>query len=127
MAEHDVVKHNVETSAVEKQADPKIVDTLSIDNLKTIGEASAGAAALAAQNAVANQQRQADNATAASARMNDMANSAVGSMLKRMAELDPVEAGSIKKVDEAGLARSLAELQTAIVAMGQSIAALVAK
>ena len=122
MAEHDV-----ETSAVEKQADPKIVDTLSIEDLKTTGAAGASAIALSIQNSVANQQRQQDNATASAARFNEIANSATGVLMKRSAELDPAEAGALKKVDEAGLARHLADMNTAIVAMGQNIAALVAK
>ena len=122
MAEQDV-----ETSASEKQADPKIVDTLSIEDLKTTGAAGASAMALAIQNSVANQQRQQDNATASAARFNEIANSATGVLIKRLAQLDPVEAGAVKKVDEASLARNLAEMQTAIVAMGQNIAALVAK
>ena len=122
MAEHDV-----ETSAVEKQADPKIVDTLSIEDLKTTGAAGASVMALAIQNSVANQQRQQDNATASSARFNEIANSATGVLIKRLAELDPVEAGAVKKVEEAGLARQMIEMQTAIVAMSQNIAALLAK
>lgn len=120
MAEQDV-----ETSAQEKQADPKIVDTLSIEDLKTTGTAGASAIALSIQNSVANQQRQQDNATAASARMNDLANAAAGTMLKRMGELDVTEASAVKKVDEAGLARQIAELHAAIVAMAQNIAAIV--
>lgn len=120
MAEQDV-----ETSAQEKQADPKIVDTLSIEDLKTTGTAGASAIALSIQNSVANQQRQQDNTTAAAARMNDLANAAAGTMLKRMGELDITEASAVKKVDEAGLARQIAELHAAIVAMAQNIAAIV--
>lgn len=122
MAEHDV-----ETSAVEKQVDPKIVDDIAISDVKTTAGAPASAMALAAYNATANQQRQQDNSTASSARLQEIANVATGVLIKRLAELDPTESGAIKKVDEAGLARQLMELQTAIVAMGQNIAALIAK
>lgn len=113
--------------ANESQADPKVVDTLSIEDMKTTGAAGASAIALSIQNSVANQQRQQDNATTASARLNDIANTATGVLLKRLAELDPIEAGSIKKTVEAGLANQLTDLQAAIVAMGQNISALVAK
>ncbi len=122
--EQDHIEH-VEKSPQEKQADPKIVDTISIEDLKTAGAAGANALSQMFTNAVANQQRQTDNVTAASARMNDLANAATGAMLNRLATMDVSEATAIKKVEESGLARQVSELNAAIVAMAQNIAAIV--
>lgn len=105
MAEHDV-----ETPSVEKQADSKIVDTLSINNLKTIGEALSFATGVLALDSVDSRRR-----------FNGLADQAAGVLMKRIGELDPVEAGSIKKVEEAGLTRQLAEMNTALASMGQAI------
>ena len=102
--------------------DPKTVDTVSLTNVKTVGEIASVAAGLSIQNQVANQQRQQDNATASSQRMNEIANQATGVLLKRIAEVDVVEASATRTASQAGdLPALLANLNGAIAAIQQAV------
>ncbi len=102
--------------------DPKIVDTVSLTNVKTIGEVLAQATGLAVQNAVANQQRQQDNATASGQRMNEIANQATGVLLKRIAEVDVTEAAATRMASQSGdLPALLVNLNSAIAAIQQAV------
>ena len=77
---------------------------------------------MAIQNAVANQQRQQDNATASAQRLNEIANVASGVLLKRIAEVDVVEAAATKKAGEAGdLPSLMVSLNSAIAAIQQAV------
>ena len=95
---------------IANRVDPKIVDTVSVNNVKTIGEVSAHSAALSMQNAVTNQQRQQDNATASAQRFNEIANQASGVLLKRIAELDIVESAATVKAGQTDVPSLLAVL-----------------
>ncbi len=102
--------------------DPLLAGTISLTNVKTVGEVSALSAGHAIQNAVANQQRQQDNATASSHRMNELANMATGVLLKRIAEVDVVEAAATKNAGETSdLPSLLASLNSAIAAIQQAV------
>ena len=102
--------------------DPKIVDTVSLTNVKTVGEVAAQATAMAIQNAVANQQRQQDNATASGQRLNEIANQATGVLLKRIAEVDVTEAAATKMTGETSdLPSLLVSLNSAIAAIQQAV------
>ncbi len=104
------------------RVDPKVVDTVSLTNVKTVGEVAAQATAMAIQNAVANQQRQQDNSTASSQRLNEIANQATGVLLKRIAEVDVTESVATRKAGETGdLSSLLASLNSAIAASQQAV------
>ena len=121
MASEEEGRKGTETPAGEG-VDPKLVDTVSLTNVKTIGEVAAQATAMAIQNAVANQQRQQDNATASAQRLNEIANVATGVLLKRIAEVDVVEAAATRKAGEAGdLASLLANLNSSLAAIQQAV------
>ncbi len=111
-----------ETTSHSDRVDPKVVDTVSLTNVKTVGEVAAQATAMAIQNAVANQQRQQDNSTASAQRLNEIANQASGVLLKRIAEVDVVEAAATRKAGEAGdLPSLLVSLNSAIAAIQQAV------
>lgn len=102
--------------------DPKLVDTVSLTNVKTVGEMAAVTAGITLQNQAANQQRQQDNATASTLRLNEIANQATGVLLKRIAEVDVVEAAATRVAGQAGdLPSLLASLNTAIAAIQQAL------
>ena len=111
-----------ETTSHSDRVDPKVVDTVSLTNVKTVGEVAAQATAMAIQNAVANQQRQQDNSTASSQRLNEIANQATGVLLKRIAEVDVVEAAATRKAGETGdLPSLLVSLNSATAAIQQAV------
>lgn len=91
-------------------------------NIKTVGEAVSHSLGLAFQNAVANQQRQQDNATASALRLNEVATAATGVLLKRISEVDVVEAAAVKTAGQAGdLPALLVNLNAAIAAIQQAV------
>lgn len=94
--------------------DQGTLDAVNNSNFKTIAEASAvglaQAMAIQAQNAASHQNR-----------VNVLAESALAAALKNQTELDPTEAASIRKVDNADLAKVLAELGSAIASIQQSL------
>ena len=95
---------------------------MSLTNVKTVGEVTAQATAMAIQNAVANQQRQQDNSTSSAQRLNEIANQATGVLLKRIAEVDVVEAAATRKAGETGdLPSLLVSLNSAIAAIQQAV------
>jgi tetrahydromethanopterin S-methyltransferase subunit H len=92
--------------------DQGTLDAVNNSNFKTIAEASAvglaQAMAIQAQNAASHQNR-----------VNVLAESALAAALKNQTELDPTEAASIRKVDNADLAKVLAELGSAVAGIQQ--------
>lgn len=90
-----------------------VVDALGINNVKTIGEAAAHSMAIAFENAVAHQNR-----------VNVMAESALGSVVKRMNEVDPAEAVAILKATSGNeVAATIAQLAAALGANQQGVKA----
>ena len=96
------------------QLNPAIVQAVADGNFKVNAEfmtqAMAQAGAMQMQNAVAHQNR-----------INVLAEAALAKMLKNATELDPEEAGSIKKVDNSDLAKVLTELGASIAAIQQQL------
>ncbi len=92
--------------------DPSVLAAVANANYKTVAEAAAvglaQALAIGAQNAVSHQNR-----------VNVLAESALAAALKNQTELDPTEAASIRKVDNADLAKVLAELGSAVAGIQQ--------
>ena len=92
--------------------DPGTLDAVNNANFKTIAEAASvglsQALAIAAQNAASHQNR-----------VNVLAEAALAAALKNQTELDPSEAAAIRKVDNADLAKVLAELGSSIAGIQQ--------
>lgn len=80
------------------------VDAVGINNVKTIGEAAAAATALSIQNSVAHQNR-----------MNVLAESAMGSIVKKLTEVDITEAVAVLKATSGNeVASGIAQLTAAL-------------
>jgi hypothetical protein len=96
------------------ELDPSVIQAVANGNFKTNAEymtqAMAQAGAMQMQNAVAHQNR-----------VNVLAEASLAKMLKSATELDPEEAGAIKKVDNSDLAKVLAELGASIAAIQQQL------
>jgi hypothetical protein len=94
--------------------DQGTLDAVNNSNFKTIAEAGAitlsQVIALQAQNAASHQNR-----------VNVLAEAALAAALKNQTELDPTEAASIRKVDNADLAKVLAELGSAVAGIQQML------
>lgn len=81
-----------------------VVDAVSINNVKTLGEAAAHSTALAFENAVSHQNR-----------MNIIAESAVGNIVKNLTEVDPAQAVAILKATSGNeVAATIAQLAAAL-------------
>lgn len=81
-----------------------VVDAVGINNVKTIGEQAAFSTGLAMQNLVAHQNR-----------MQILAESAMGSIVKKLTEVDITEAVSVLKATSGNeVASTLAQLAAAI-------------
>lgn len=90
-----------------------VVDAVSINNVKTLGEAAAHSTALAFENAVSHQNR-----------MNVIAESAVGNIIKNLTEIDPAQAVSILKATSGNeVAATIAQLAAALAGGQQTVKA----
>lgn len=108
--------------SVEKQVDPKVIDAVTVNNVKTIGEVASVSMGLAIQNAVANQQLAQQNAVASAHRLNELANHATGVLLKRIAEVDVVEAAATVKAGQSGdLSSLMTNLNAALASIQQAV------
>ena len=94
------------------ELDNSVVAAFANANFKTIAEAAAvglgQAIAIQAQNAASHQNR-----------VNVLAEASLAAALKNQTELDPAEAAAIRKVDNADLAKVLAELGSAVAGIQQ--------
>jgi hypothetical protein len=91
----------------------EIVSSVAIGNVKTIAEAGAHSIALAMENAVAHQNR-----------MNVIAESAVGNIVKNLTEVDPAQAVAILKATSGNeVAATIAQLAAALASNQQGVKA----
>lgn len=90
-----------------------VVDAVAINNVKTLGEAASHSMALAMENAVSHQNR-----------MNIIAESAVGNIVKNLTEVDPAQAVAILKATSGNeVAATIAQLAAALASNQQSVKA----
>lgn len=90
-----------------------VVEAVGINNVKTIGEAAAAATALSFQNSVAHQNR-----------MNILAESAMGSIVKKLTEVDITEAVAVLKATSGNeVATGIAQLAAALSSGQQGVKA----
>jgi len=87
------------------------LDTINNTNLKTVGEAASHSMGLAFENAVAHQ-----------AAMNQIRELAIGSLAKKMTELDVSEAAALLKVTSGNDVASQIAALTSALAAGQQTA-----